>query len=65
LILVSGTPVFTKSNFPDDLDTTSLASTILGLEETKAHQLLDRMLEYVNQDGLIMVIRVLPYQMGI
>ncbi|QKX57680.1 uncharacterized protein TRUGW13939_04798 [Talaromyces rugulosus] len=49
-----GTPIFTKSNFPDDLDTTSMATTVLGIEEKEAHQLLDRMLQYVNQDGLIL-----------
>lgn len=62
-LFLLGAPMFTKSNFPDDLDTTSLAAVVLGLEEREAHQLLDRMLEYVNEDDLISVIRSLPYYM--
>lgn len=48
-------PVLTDSNFPDDLDTTTLA--FLGLEMAKevTKSVMDDMLKYVNNDGLLLV----------
>ena len=37
--------------FPDDLDTTSLALTVLRPSSTKVSSLLDMMANYVNDDG--------------
>ncbi|KAJ5507004.1 HAD-like protein [Penicillium freii] len=49
-----GTPVLTQTEFPDDLDTTSLALMVLNRPDHIAHQVLDRMLEYINEDGLVL-----------
>lgn len=48
-------PVLTDSNFPDDLDTTTLA--FLGLEMAKevTKSVMDDMLKYINSDGLLLV----------
>ncbi|KAK2589419.1 hypothetical protein QQS21_012905 [Conoideocrella luteorostrata] len=49
-----GTPVITPTEFPDDLDTTSLALTVLNKPDHVAHRILDHMLKYVNEDGIIL-----------
>ncbi|KAJ5928243.1 HAD-like protein [Penicillium verhagenii] len=49
-----GTPVLTQTVFPDDLDTTSLALMVLIQPDHIVHGVLDRMLEYVNEDGIIL-----------
>lgn len=41
--------------FPDDLDTTSLALTVLRPHHEVVMSVLDHMLEYVNSDGTIQV----------
>ncbi|CAK3813109.1 Alpha-D-glucose-1-phosphate phosphatase [Lecanosticta acicola] len=47
-----GTPVLVPGKvFPDDLDTTSLALTVIPPAEDLAHSLLDEMLLYVHEDG--------------
>ncbi|RAL03028.1 uncharacterized protein BO80DRAFT_492232, partial [Aspergillus ibericus CBS 121593] len=47
-----GTPCFTTSTFPDDLDTTSLAWLTLPAPKTIIDPLLDRMTTLVNSDGI-------------
>ena len=48
-------PFLTDSNFPDDLDTTTLA--LLGLEMAKevTRSVMYDMLKHVNSDGLLLV----------
>ena len=41
--------------FPDDLDTTSLALTVLRPHPEVVTSVLDEMVEYVNSDGTIQV----------
>ena len=44
------------SRFPDDLDTTSLALTVLQPKDPEIiASMLDKMAEYVNPDGTILV----------
>lgn len=43
--------------FPDDLDTTSMALTVLQPPSEVVTSVLDEMLEYVNADGTIQVSR--------
>lgn len=45
--------VLTKTDFPDDLDTTSLGLTIMGASEDVKHSILDQMLQYRNPDGIV------------
>jgi hypothetical protein len=47
--------MFTSKAFPADLDTTSLALTILKPEAETIHCVMDEMLEYVNEAGIIQV----------
>lgn len=45
-----------KSEFPCDLDTTSLAWTILkDRGDNAAHEVMNEMLRYQNSDGIIQV----------
>lgn len=48
-------PTFTKTNTPNDLDTTCLALQLVPHEDTIVQSLLDEMLEYLNPDGIIQV----------
>ncbi|KAJ7274232.1 Haloacid dehalogenase-like hydrolase-domain-containing protein [Mycena rebaudengoi] len=48
-----GESIFTTDVFPFDLDTTSLALTIVKPDEATVHSVMDEMLEYVNNDGII------------
>jgi hypothetical protein len=48
-------PAMTTSTFPDDLDTTSLGLTIFTSDPADAKDVMDEMLQYVNQNGIIMV----------
>ncbi|KAL4951902.1 HAD-like protein [Aspergillus filifer] len=50
----SGKPKFTSQVYPDDMDTTALALGILDYEPVLAHSIIDEMLSYVNEDGLIL-----------
>ena len=56
LNVLSGEGVLTAAGHPDDLDTTSLAYTVLDhftLEEKS--EIIDEMLKYKNRDGIIQV----------
>ncbi|GES60874.1 HAD-like protein [Aspergillus terreus] len=48
-------PTFTKMNPPNDLDTTCLALRVVPHEDTIVQSLLDKMLEYLDTDGIIQV----------
>lgn len=51
-----GKPVLVPGGyFPDDLDTTSLALTVLRPHPEVVTSVLDEMVEYVNPDGTIQV----------
>lgn len=54
-----GRPVLTQSDFPDDMDTTSMAITILKDRAHEAHSVMDKMLQYLTPDGIIQVIDAL------
>jgi hypothetical protein len=51
----SGKPKLTTDYFPNDLDTTSIALTTLRMKDEVAASVLDEMLQYVNEDGLVLV----------
>ncbi|KAJ5721610.1 HAD-like protein [Penicillium malachiteum] len=51
----SGKPKYTSQVYPDDMDTTALALVVLDYEPELAHSILDEMLNYVNEDGLVQV----------
>ncbi|KAF1954259.1 hypothetical protein CC80DRAFT_595372 [Byssothecium circinans] len=48
-----GKAVVTTDPYPEDIDTTSIASTILKPIESTAHKLLDEILACENEDGII------------
>ncbi|KAM0798914.1 Haloacid dehalogenase-like hydrolase-domain-containing protein [Usnea florida] len=48
-----GTPVLTQAQFPDDMDTTSLGTTIFNRPPHVADLVMDKMLEYRTPDGLM------------
>ncbi|EGO25300.1 hypothetical protein SERLADRAFT_448283 [Serpula lacrymans var. lacrymans S7.9] len=48
-----GKPLLTTEDFPFDLDTTSLGLTVLKCPEDVATSVMDEMLEYVDDDGII------------
>ena len=50
-----GTPVITSTAFPDDLDTTTLALILLDKPDHIVHRVLDLMLNYINEDGIVLV----------
>lgn len=45
----------TTAFYPDDLDTTSLAFRIMDCDKEVVSSVMDEMLEYVNDEGIIMV----------
>ncbi|KAI0823367.1 HAD-like protein [Trametes gibbosa] len=47
-----GKPLFSAS-FPDDMDTTSVALTVLRLDHALVNSVLDEMLKYVDADGIM------------
>ncbi|KAI0663404.1 HAD-like protein [Cubamyces menziesii] len=47
-----GKPLFSES-FPDDMDTTSVALTVLRPDRELVNSILDEMLEYVDADGIM------------
>lgn len=49
-----GKPLLTTAEFPYDLDTTSLAMTILQPDREVVEAVLEEMLEYRNEDGIIL-----------
>ncbi|KAG2756101.1 HAD-like protein [Suillus brevipes Sb2] len=46
-------PLLTTEEFPFDLDTTSLGLTVMGSPEDVAHSVMDDMLNYIDDDGII------------
>lgn len=46
-------PAFTPERLPDDNDTTALGMQIVKYDDVIAHSLLDQMLEWMNEDGII------------
>ncbi|KAJ7665709.1 Haloacid dehalogenase-like hydrolase-domain-containing protein [Mycena rosella] len=48
-----GKAVLTTEVFPFDLDTTSLALSILESDPSTVHSVMNEMLEYVNKDGIV------------
>ncbi|PKY05793.1 HAD-like protein [Aspergillus campestris IBT 28561] len=49
----SGTPKYTTTQYPDDVDTTSLALASMPYSPEVVHSILDEMLDYVDEDGLV------------
>ncbi|KAK6821639.1 hypothetical protein RU639_007744 [Aspergillus parasiticus] len=49
-----GTPVLTQTEFPHDLDTTSLATTVLDRPKDIANGIMDEMLKYRSDDDLML-----------
>jgi uncharacterized protein YlxP (DUF503 family) len=49
----------TTEDFPFDVDTTSIALTVLKRDQAVANSVMDEMLQYVDPDGIIQV-RVAP-----
>ncbi|KAH9929606.1 HAD-like protein [Epithele typhae] len=47
-----GKPLFSET-FPDDVDTTSVALTVLRPDESLVSSILDEMLQYVDADGIM------------
>jgi len=55
-------PTLTSSDFPDDLDTTSLALwNVASIGDETKHAVMDQMLEYMDEDGLFNVSAYLFY----
>jgi hypothetical protein len=50
-----GRPLLTTEDFPFDVDTTSLALTILDRDKELISSVMDEMLDYVDSDGIIQV----------
>ncbi|PKY02010.1 hypothetical protein P168DRAFT_298685 [Aspergillus campestris IBT 28561] len=48
-----GTPLLTQTKFPDDADTTSLALTILGADPAVPNGVMDEILRFRSQDGIV------------
>lgn len=50
-----GKPVLTTASYPDDFDTTSLAFMVMDCDKEVVSSVMDEMLEYVSDEGIIMV----------
>ncbi|GKZ36938.1 hypothetical protein AbraIFM66950_008203 [Aspergillus brasiliensis] len=48
-----GSPVLTQRDFPNDMDTTSMALTVLKQDPKIAHRVMDSILLYRTPDGLV------------
>ncbi|KAG2138330.1 Haloacid dehalogenase-like hydrolase-domain-containing protein [Suillus clintonianus] len=48
-----GKPLLTTEEFPFDLDTTSIGLTVMSSPEDVAHSVMDDMLDYIDDDGII------------
>ena len=55
LIPLSGKPLLSTEEFPFDLDTTSLGLTVVNGHEDVAHSVMDEMLDYMDDDGIVQV----------
>lgn len=47
--------MFTTKAYPNDLDTTSIAYLSMPPNEKIIHEILDEMLQFCNDEGIIMV----------
>ncbi|KAJ5710996.1 hypothetical protein N7488_005152, partial [Penicillium malachiteum] len=52
-----GSPLLTTERLPNDLDTTSLALTVLPVDLHVIHSVLDEMLGYRNDDGIFLKLK--------
>ena len=50
-----GSPVITRTAFTDDLYTTAIAPMLLDKPDHIFHQVLDLILNYINEDGIVLV----------
>ena len=55
MTLLSGKPLLTTEEYPFDLDTTSLGLTAVNDNEDVAHSIMDEMLDYIDDDGIVQV----------
>ena len=53
--LLPENPIFTTDEFPTDLDTTSIGLTVTQPDRQVVHSVMDEMLRYMTEDGIIMV----------
>ena len=53
--LLTANPIFTSDEFPADLDTTSIGLTVTQPDDQVVHSVMDEMLRYMTEDGIIMV----------
>lgn len=51
----TGKPTLTTDTYPDDLDTTSIALMELNIDEEVTNSVMDKMLEYLTEDGILQV----------
>ncbi|KAE8389472.1 HAD-like protein [Aspergillus alliaceus] len=49
-----GTPQLTTETFPNDLDTTAIALSVLHMERNLVWSVMDEMLSFVSEDGILM-----------
>lgn len=54
-MLQTGKPLLATETYPNDLDTTSLALIATDCDHEVVNSVLDEMLEFVNEDGIVMV----------
>lgn len=52
-----GVPQLTTEKFPNDLDTTSVALSVLPIDKKVVASVMDEMLEFRSADGIFMVSR--------
>jgi len=55
MTLLSGKPLLTTEEYPFDLDTTSLGLMVMNDNEDVAHSIMDEMLDYIDDDGIVQV----------
>ncbi len=56
LMIVKGSGQLTTAEFPCDLDTTSLGLTVVRARVNVAASIMDEMLNYINEDGIVQVL---------
>lgn len=54
-MLLIGKPILTTDTYPDDLDTTSIALVELDTDSNVANSVMDKMLEYMTEGGILQV----------
>jgi hypothetical protein len=53
LTFFAGKPLLTTEEYPFDLDTTSLGLMMMNDHEDIVHSVMDEMLDYIDDDGII------------